>query len=121
MIRDNDLMRLSEQDVIDWFEARSDTFPGLADELKSLWPQETAGHEETISLETVLVLARTSKLIDNDGFIYGANATIAELLFNDRNATGGAYNAKIQQIKQEIERIFTTTTDQNITTAAEAA
>lgn len=129
MIKSNNLLGLTQQDVIEWYQNREHIFPGIAEELSKIWgdelPQEWDNANNTISIETVQILARTSSLISQDGLIYGINATIAELLFNDRTKTGGSYNQQIQQIKAELERILlsinTTTTDQNTTTAAEAA
>lgn len=131
MISNQEFNRLTKQDVIEWFRERSDLddcFSQVAGELsqqwgiKSHWP---GMGQDTISLDTVRILVATSNLLEQDGLIYGINATIAEFLFNDRTKTGGAYNAKIQQIKQELERILlsinTTTTTENNSAAAEAA
>jgi len=64
-----------------------------------------------------LAMVRPSlhKIIDQAGeFIWGANAEIAEVLFGERTATGGANNSRIQAVKQAIlSQEITTTTDQD--------
>lgn len=100
------ILSMSPYEVAMWFQQSDD--PMLAEIGRDLEPA-TYQHPDGFHITTDLVacLLRLSEICNQDGtFVRGANATIAECVFGTREQTGGAYNARIQRIKAELQTMF---------------
>jgi len=102
---------LEPSDVVHFFATSPDSgMRALAPDLAKAFGLDNAPITTQANLSPDILL-NLNKIVDAQGrFLRGSNATIAEILFGSRTATGGSKNKQIQDVKTRVQAMFATTT-----------